>query len=1051
MVVLPSGVKAMTISPEPTQSNLEKFQLLLRKLFQFDCAALDFGIYRIMNHKRNAIEQFISEQLPEWIDAALGQGALAQQTLAQEDLERIAEEVRSNLDEHAINEDGVLDASLAGWPVGQRYLEAQRQAGDGGRRREAVEARIYNHLYKFFSRYYEDGDFVSKRRYGRNNRYAIPYNGEEVHLHWANSDQYYVKSDEYFRNYDWKAANEVKVRFRLTNADVEQNNVKGKRRFFIALAAKTEWDAGGGAVTIPFEYRPLSDNENDALGKGNKQDALVKAAIAAVVEQLQDNRRALAALLGEGGADSPFARHLYKYVQRNSSDFFVHKDLGGFLHRELDFFLKNEVLSLDDLVSAGEDLSAGWFEEVRLTKAVGSRIIDFLAQIEGFQRMLWEKRKFVTEVRYCVRVGVIDQRFYTEIAVNDAQWEEWQELYGLDISDRTPSFLQANPTLMLDTHHFDVDFTDLLLASFSDLDGMTDGLLVHSENWQALRLLDEKYRGSVKCIYIDPPYNTNENTFLYKNSYRHSSWIAMISNRLELGRTLLATGGVLQVAINDTETHYLRSVLDILLGQDNRVATIAVEVNPAGQNLRPNTPALSHDYCHVYAAGIEQMEMLLRELTSDEEKAYTETDDRGPYLWDNLRRRGGNSRPSDRPGQEFPLYVTPSSVRVPNMQWDDAGNKWMVMEELSDGETELWPIDPRGEARIWRVNPDGARKGVEKGEIAVTTKAGRLEVVKKSYMPEGKKPKTLWKDPKYSATTHGTKLLNGILGKQSFSYPKSVYLVMDCLRFWMKKDDVVVDFFAGSGTTAHATINLNRQDAGRRKFVLVEMGDYFDTVLIPRIKKVVFSPEWSDGKTKRMATQEEAEYSPRIVKYIRLESYGDALDSIEFEHPSDQMELANTSTEYLLKYMLEWETKGSETLLNAAKLASPFSYRLLVHVHGEQKERTVDAAETFNYLLGLNARQRKVYIDNGRRYLVYRGETRERPGHTVAVIWRETEGWTDTDFERDSYFIAEESLAADAETVYVNGDSVIAGAKAIEPLFKARMFAGAVGSGGQGS
>ena len=212
--------------------------------------------------------------------------------------------------------------------------------------------------------------------------------------------------------------------------------------------------------------------------------------------------------------------------------------------------------------------------------------------------------------------------------------------------------------------------------------------------------------------------------------------------------------------------------------------------------------------------------------------------------------------------------------------------------------------------------------------------------------------------------------------------------------------------------------------------------------MLPRIKKVSFAPEWKDGKPKRQASEEEAERSPRIVKYLRLESYEDALDSIEFEDTSDQMELANSSEEYLLKYMLKWETKGSKTLLNVARLASPFCYRLRVHVKGEQQERNVDLAETFNYLLGLIVRKREVFADNGRRYIVYRGETRDRPGREVAVIWRETEGWTETDFAQDRDFVTQQILAAPADTVYVNGDSAIPNAKAIEPLFKARMFAG---------
>ena len=212
---------------------------------------------------------------------------------------------------------------------------------------------------------------------------------------------------------------------------------------------------------------------------------------------------------------------------------------------------------------------------------------------------------------------------------------------------------------------------------------------------------------------------------------------------------------------------------------------------------------------------------------------------------------------------------------------------------------------------------------------------------------------------------------------------------------------MVIDVFAGSGTTGHAVINLNREDDGKRKFILVEMGEYFDTVLLPRIKKIIFTPHWKNGIPQNPATAEEADRSPRIVKYLRLESYEDALDSIEFDQPADQLPLAEEDEEYLLKYMLSWETRDSATLLNPSKLTSPFSYRLRVHANGEKRERAVDLPETFNYLLGLKVKTRKVYEAEGRRYLVFRGETREAPGRKVAVIWRETKGWTEDDFARD--------------------------------------------------
>ena len=193
-------------------ADLEKFQNLLRELFQFDCAELDFGIYRIMNYRRDVVEQFIADKLPAVVASELDRGSLAQQAQANADLEQARKDALIHRGACAIDGDGELAAHLHGTPTGQAYLDAQA----------AVERDIYNHLYTFFSRYYQDGDFISKRRYSGNKRYAIPYNGEEVYFHWANSDQYYVKTDEHFRNYDWTAPNGVTVHFQLRSANVEQ-------------------------------------------------------------------------------------------------------------------------------------------------------------------------------------------------------------------------------------------------------------------------------------------------------------------------------------------------------------------------------------------------------------------------------------------------------------------------------------------------------------------------------------------------------------------------------------------------------------------------------------------------------------------------------------------------------------------------------------------------------------------------------------------------------------------------------------------------------------
>jgi adenine-specific DNA-methyltransferase len=235
--------------------NQLKFQNLLRELFQFDCADLDFGIYRIMNHKRAIIEKFISEDLPQGIREELEKGALAEQEQAMQALQKARKKVLEALGDNALDANGQLSEEYRNTNAGKDYIAAQQQAAKS-RSHEALESAIYNHLYTFFSRYWQEGDFISRRRYSKKERYAIPYNGEEVNLYWANHDQYYVKTGEYFTDYTYKAPNGVTVHFKLRQADVEQNNVKGEKRFFLPLLKEIAWDEAARQLIIPFEYRP---------------------------------------------------------------------------------------------------------------------------------------------------------------------------------------------------------------------------------------------------------------------------------------------------------------------------------------------------------------------------------------------------------------------------------------------------------------------------------------------------------------------------------------------------------------------------------------------------------------------------------------------------------------------------------------------------------------------------------------------------------------------------------------------------------------------------
>jgi len=1038
-----------------------KFLQLLHQLFQFDLADLDFGIYRIMNHKRQVIERFINEDLPRAIEEELQRGALAEQQRAQQALEEARKRVMETLGESAIDPEGNLAEQYANTPLGKTYLEAQAKAAHA-KSGEALEAAVYKHLYAFFSRYYQDGDFISKRRYSKKERYAIPYNGEEVYLYWANHDQYYIKTAEHFTDYTWKAPDGVTVRFKLQAADVEQNNVKGKKRFFLPRMRDAAWDETTHTLTIPFEYRPLTEQEKIRYGNRKQQEKINEEAEAAVLDAFKGNAEALAALTAERRVDakgnpvSYLAYHLRQYTARNTRDFFIHKDLRGFLSRELDFYLKNEVLNLDELEAAGENLAQGWFQLMRLIKRVGNHIIDFLAQIEDFQKMLWEKKKFVTETFYCITVGNIREDFYPEIAENEAQWEEWKALFhihepvgdmfngDLETPDGRIAFLKAHPTLVLDTRHFSQDFTDRLLASFENLDEMTDGLLVHGENWQALNLLLEKYRERVKCIYIDPPYNSPSTEIIYKNNYKHSTWACLIHDRLERGYVLLAANRGICVAIDDHEMERLKYLLEQLY---SNVEIIVVRSNPAGRST-PKGFSVNHEYAIFSWKAAETV--VAGKLPHSEKQAsrYKERDEIGPYEWVNFRKHGGLRRES--PQMFYPIFVDKGrqTWRIPKMKWDDTRNEWRLLEKPQNNEIVLLPIDEQRQERRWKWSIERLAQSPTEVKIDFDKNGNPALYIKSRKPPEGVTPPTWWDKKEYSATDWGTRTLKALFGSLgTFDYPKAVSLISDCIRVACSSiegsNTFILDYFAGSGTTAHAVINLNREDGGRRKFILVEMAHYFDTVLLPRIKKVTFTPEWKGGKPKRPATREEFERSPRIVKVIRLESYEDALNNITFDEASGQKALDLFGDEYLLRYMLRWESKKSETLLDVEQLQSPFSYKLHIHRDGQTREQSVDLPETFNYLIGLDVEMRRVEYDGGRRYLVYRGVMRQ--GRKVTVIWRETKNWTLEDYERDAAFVAEQGLTEGADEVFVNGDSYIPDAQSLDGLFKARMFASVEG------
>ncbi|GIW20835.1 MAG: hypothetical protein KatS3mg065_1131 [Chloroflexota bacterium] len=309
---------------------------------------------------------------------------------------------------------------------------------------------------------------------------------------------------------------------------------------------------------------------------------------------------------------------------------------------------------------------------------------------------------------------------------------------------------------------------------------------------------------------------------------------------------------------------------------------------------------------------------------------------------------------------------------------------------------------------------------------------------------KGRTPTTLWDDVK--TTTDATRLLldvfGGAISRELINTlkPKPSELVERCVVLLTDGVGTVLDFFAGSGTTGHAVINLNRQDGGHRKFILVEMGDYFDTVLVPRLKKVIFTPEWKDGKPKRMATKEEVERSPRILKILRLESYEDTLNNLELRRTDAQQKLLEEHPEfredYMLRYMLDVESRGSASLLNIDRFEDPFNYKLNIATGtaGETKPTVVDLVETFNYLLGIRVKT----INDVCGVHVVTGLNPQ--GERVLILWRKTKELDndalDAWFETQGYNTKDQ----DYDVIYVNGDNNLENLRKADQTWNVRLI-----------
>ncbi|SMP08999.1 adenine-specific DNA-methyltransferase [Desulfurobacterium pacificum] len=1021
-------------------SDLEKrLQEKLRELFQFESEDLDFGIYKMMNYKRKQIEQFIEKDLIGEIQKQLNVLSKEEKERIRKELERIEQKIKEVFGENAF-EDGDLKEGFRDTPLGREYYE-KKKALEQINISEDLEREIYNHLINFFSRYYDNGDFISKRRYGKKEKYCIPYNGEEVYFYWVNKDQYYIKTTEYFRKYTfWDKQKRIKVNFRVVEAEEEKGNVKSQEKKFFVLSKKVfDFDKKKNELNIYFEYRAVSKEEalkngwGDKEGKGVKQEK-INASIIEILEKKIPQNSPARLIFEKDGEKTLIEKHLNRYTKRNTTDYFIHKDLKGFLERELDFYIKNEFLQLDDLDVLEK---SGYFDKlrvyliaVRVFRNVALKIIEFLAQIENFQKKLWEKKKFVIDTHYVITLDKIKEyageefleSILDEILNNKEQLKEWEELFGIKVKSKKGLKKGKEwKKLPIDTRYFNEEFKWKLLVALTEknnLDEILDGVLIKSENWQALNLLLNKYYEKVQTIYIDPPYNAKSSEILYKNTFKHSSWLSLMENRLSLGKEFLRSkDGVFIIAIDENEQERLGLLLDNIFPKYKKTMVCVVHNRRGiqGENFR-----YTNEFAYfIYPEG----KGIIKKTKIPEEE----------WEFSNLRNWGGESERKFGKNSFYPIYVDAKTLEIIDVGYPEEDTFHPEKQTLvvkKDGKEiyKVYPIDKTGIERKWRFARETLMNFIKKypNAIRVKKKGDRIEIEVAQVL---ERPSTCWYLKKYDASVYGTQEITNLFKKKIFDFPKSVWTVFDSIKISSNYDSLVLDFFAGSGTTAHAVMKLNSEDGGKRKFILVEMADYFDTVIIPRIKKVAYSFHWKEGKP------QDTDGIGVFFKYHTLEQYEDALENVEFEQQSEkQQKLLLELPDYFVKYMLEWETKNSSTFLNVEKLKDPFNYKLRIIENYQQKTVNVDLIETFNYLLGLNVSRYKVLDENGRKYVFVFGE---KEGKKIAVVWRSLEN---INFEEDRKIIEREMENFKPDIVYVNGDSMVKGFTAIEPVFKTLMF-----------
>jgi len=937
-------------------NSFNKLKNLLKKIFRVDYEDLDFGIYKIMNYKSKAINNFIDN-------------------------------IQSNVERKEINND---DKILF-------YNE------------------VYNRIYDFFSRYFDNGDLIPQLRFGGKTKYYIPYNGEEISLYWVNKNEYYIKTTEHFYKYIFNAYDpfdktyEWKIYFKIREAELEKNYVKSKEeKYFILDDDPLFLDENKKELTIYFNYRKLCDedldNYNIKIDDKNIQDKLKSEITNKILNNIKndDLKNILTSKIND---KTILEKHLNIYIKKNNTDYFIHRNLKGFLTNELDFYLKEEVLDLDDIINSNE--------KIKIIKDISLKIIEFLSQIEDFEKKLWEKKKFIYNVNYVITLDKMANKnglYLIKKIINDDgienQIKEWKSLGIIDDNFNKNIIIVNNidgyglnnkyKFLPVDTKYFKNLEYDIL-SLFDDLDDELNGTLIHSENYQALNTILPKFKEKVQTIYIDPPFNKEQNAdYLYNVKYKDSTWATMLENRINLAKDLLKDTGSIFVRCDYNGNWIVRPIMDEIFGDDNfrnEVSVRRFKKNVMEKNIKKLPEGL--DTIYVYTENFEKFSYFDPFKSNEKRRGF----------WRHMNDSTGNGNPKIFFGKEL--------------------------------------IPPKG--KHWKYSQEKIDQLIEKEKLILQCKHCEYK---------HDKNKGLWKgcpicgeddpQPKYWVEEKDAEVLDSnwgdIYGYSTawhFQTENSEILLKRVIESTSNKGDLVMDFFLGSGATIAVAHKLKREWIG------VEMGEHFYTIILPRMKKVLAYDKSGISKEKDVNEKYNENNAGGFFKYFDLEQYEDSLNNIEFDKSKENNDSLNHIQDYFIKFMLNYETNKSRIFLNLKSLENPFNYNLKIINDGEEKTVNIDLIETFNYLYNINV-NKILSLNNDRKYIFVLGK---KENENILVVWRDL---NDINYENDKNFIYDtidkhfKNINIDA--LLTNGNNIINnyriknGGKSLAPIFHGLIF-----------